>query len=733
MNYVAGFCMFLATWLSISVGLADTIGSGFCKELHLEDIPVGDFQSPQIMPMDEMRITQHYNNHYSDGWCSVGGSQPPATSSVCDGQVVYYGHDGIDLHPKQAAAGATPIYSVHSGKVIASHKKGTFPGWGESLVIATRTNPYSEEILTVHYHHLYYDTANNTTSRLYNACETVGRGAEIAREGGTPNWPTHLHLSVKRWSNIQEIQDVTENSPGQFYGSGYVYGETEKLAQFLDPESLLYDNFAEFTQDIGNFPTWQWSQPYALESRYRGWFFGNYDGSYGVEELVPRRLGAKLIKQALELETITISMVDYFYDVAPDDPDFPYINTLSQWPEWVPVINPEHSCFLGGPYFCPDQHLSRAEAIKMIVAGFFPEEFLDLYNNWVWKIAAPLAKEFLSYFNDVPEDRWYTPYVYFAWQKGLTGVNKDFLPNQSIRGGELAKWLVLAYQMAHQPEVEVSFCGNMSCLWGFYCEESSQSCQAVPACVPREGLSCPLGGGYTSSSGQEETPPDNSGQECTSGEEELVLCPDHNAGAYRLCLSNGIWSPWDPPCFGAPDGEGGGGEDHTGGAGGSGGSGGADTSNEGAGGNENTGGNNGTGGDETEPPPCQVTYSLSPSGASCNPNLSASGSPTLCLETANQSEATTSWRLCKQGQAFQNSFTYQLLDQNHLSQFLGVEQFSAPGAYCTGWSTADFSYLTQDGPINGAGLIVEVKSPSGCTSPACTYYSGITTFYRDCE
>jgi hypothetical protein len=168
------------------------------------------------------------------------------------------------------------------------------------------------------------------------------------------------------------------------------------------------------------------------------------------------------------------------------------------------------------------------------------------------------------------------------------------------------------------------------------------------------------------------------------------------------------------------------------------------TNNTGDGGsNISNGGNNGYDGSSGGSTPgnqstqdggtCQVHFHLSPSGASCYGNPAGSGSPTLCLEIQPGSGTQYGWRLCKPSGSFQNYFTYELLDQNHLSHYLGGVLTGQSGTVCTGWKYADFSYLTQNNPVNGAGLMVEVHSPGGCTSPSCTYRTGITTLYRDCH
>ncbi len=710
--------------ISLATGKAWAVENGFCQGIQLEEIPVGNFHHPLAMPMDPMRVTQHYNTSLEEGYCQAPG-QPSGDSPLCQGYQIYYGHDGLDLHPLGAPAGEEDIYSVQAGLVVASHPSGSFSGWGESLIIATRANPYSEGILTFHYHHLYKD--GGQTSRLVGRFEEVWSGQVIAKEGGTPNWPTHLHLSIKYWANLSELTKKITNSPTAFYGPGYTFGDDGKIANYLDPEGLLYDYFTEFNQLQADYPTWQWSDQYARGMRSAGWFFGNFDGSFGVDLEVKRREGARWIKQALRLNSPSVAN-QHFDDLPPGDSDAIYVQALLEQPLAVKVINPDRSCTILGQNFCPDQSLTRAEALKMIVTGFYQDQFLEIYNNWVWQAAAPLANSLLSHFTDVNPWEWYAPYIYFAWQKGLTGGGAIFNPNLPIRRAELAKWLVLAAEDKFGGGMD--FCQGLNCPYGDYCDQNFQTCLPIPECVPEEEQTCELGGGYDL---QNDPGGPGSSDECVQGQEELKLCPDNQTATYHVCLVDGQWSAWNPPCpdnpgdggTGGASGSGGSGTGGDGGTGGSSGSGGSGT-----GGDGGTGGSSGSGDPE---PPCQVNYYLSPSGASCYSNPSASGSPTLCLETFLGSGAQASWRLCKQGSTFQNSFTYELLDQNNLSQNLGGQLSGSAGAACTPWKAQDFSYVDQDGPANGAGLIVEVHSPSGCSLPSCTYYTGITTLYRQCQ
>ena len=711
---------------------------GFCQSFQLSDIPVGQFKT-NAFPESPLRITQKYNNSKSEGYCSIGGLQPDANSPQCAGQQIYYGHDGLDLHPQGAAPGVTNVVAAQSGLVVASHPNRAFSGWGESIIIAARANLYSEEILTFHYHHLFVD--KDIPTRLFGPCDKVVAGVVIAKEGGTPNWPSHLHFGVRRWASLRELQDKIKNNPNGFYGSGYSYGDDSKLQNYLNPQGLLLDTFFEFAEKQTDYPSWQWAQQYARQMRSQGWEFGLFAGGFGVDQPVKRREAVRWIKQAMRLASVT-PVQAHFYDVPLKDPDSPYVEALLTPPMAIGVINPKHSCASYGLYFCPDQSLTRAEALKMIIAGFYQDEFLDIYTNWVWQTAAPLANNILSQFSDVSPYEWYAPYVYFAVQKGMTAGGAVFNPNQPIRRAELAKWLVVGAQHRFGDVSSANTCHVSNCPIGQYCDQVKKYCQNVPTCLPLENNGCPLGGGYvvgsTGSSGSYDagvsSVPDSSVPSgvCLAGQDQLALCPSGQAGSYRVCLSNNQWSEWNPPCFTS------GGNLDSGVASGSDAGvsspsdSGADSSFSGVDSGSSTSTPD-SGSTPTPPPPaCTVAYHLSPAGASCYSNPSASGAPTLCLETQSPVGASVRWRLCKQSSTFQNAFTYQLLDQNHLSHYLTGAMGGSTGTSCTSWQQSDFSYINQNGPVNGAGLLIEVHSPSGCTSSACTYRTGITTIYRDC-
>ncbi len=804
MRHLLTLCCFILLWALPVSAFGKDITSSFCENFTADQIPVGDFKSPLATPLSQMRITQIYHTLYNEGYCQTAGGQFSAGSSSCQGEKIYYGHDGLDLHPAGAKAGETSVSSVQNGLVVASHAMGAFSGWGESMVIATRPSQYSEEILTFHYHHLHATGSGDKylTTRLLSACDQVKSGQEIAKEGGTPNWPTHLHISVKRWRNFTELRDRITKSPSLIYGYGYTFGDDGKVANFIDPEGLFFGSFREFTKDQKLNLEWQWAKDLTLFMRSHGWEFGLLDGRFGLSSQYRRRDAARWLKLALELPTTAAPLTDeqgkpIFTDLKSDDYDLPYISTLVHQKMQIRVIDGTRSCSSPGSKFCPDAMATKAEALKMVIAGFYQNEFISFYNNWIWKAAAPLAQNMLSKFKDVSPLSWPAPYIYFAWQKKLVGADPYFFPGIPVRKGELAKWLVLAYQDKHS--VQSTFCEKLSCGPKYYCDEGKHSCVPIPACLPGEAGPCPLGGGYEisddgegaggsdqgqsqgqggaggalsgagghlgsggaqgsgSQSGTSTTkvdsgippivsdagqfPKDASSPEKDSGSPPPPACscssgvccdgcsfipasqicatyedfscqgisPGDNVqhrlstrkcagfssecigqlslgqwATYLDCKANQqcVWSGKDSYC-------------------------------------------------KDIPAQCVVKYTASPVGQSCYTNSNAAGSPTICLETKQQSGAVWQWRVCKQGGSFQNNYGYLLLDQNHLNQYLG-NYSGAAGSSCSPWQSADFSYLKADGPPNGAGLKVQVLSPANCASAGCTYFSGFVTIYRNC-
>ncbi|MCA9374632.1 hypothetical protein KC725_05735 [Candidatus Peregrinibacteria bacterium] len=127
---------------------------------------------------------------------------------------------------------------------------------------------------------------------------------------------------------------------------------------------------------------------------------------------------------------------------------------------------------------------------------------------------------------------------------------------------------------------------------------------------------------------------------------------------------------------------------------------------------------------------CQDTY-LASSSQPCYSNPQGSGNPTICLKVQQNSGSSWKYQICKSGGAFQNSFDYELKDDN-----LGPSFGSFTGGAnttCTPWKTINVGYISGYGESNGAGLMGYIKSPSECTQPACQYHTGYVSIRKECQ
>ena len=84
--------------------------------------------------------------------------------------------------------------------------------------------------------------------------------------------------------------------------------------------------------------------------------------------------------------------------------------------------------------FRPDLTVTRAEAIKMIVAPLIPGKELTIATE--------------TTFTDVPKDAWFAPYVAWAARKEIVSMPKEggtFSPNKKVTRAEFLKMMFMAY------------------------------------------------------------------------------------------------------------------------------------------------------------------------------------------------------------------------------------------------------------------------------------------------
>jgi hypothetical protein len=481
--------MLIITMSMSRFALADdpkVITSAACEDVEFTDIPVGDFKSPMTMPESEMRITQGYNQSKEDGYCNANGGQPPGSSEACNGHLIYYGHDGIDIHQKNAVAGQNSVFATQTALVVAS--RASIPGWGESMFLAVRANEFSDQIIVFHYHHLY------ETSRRFNACELVQRGDELAKEGKSGTSFVHLHFMVHRFNNFKELQKALKNNGAGLYTSGYSFGDKSKLAPLLHPFEMLYDEYLDFHADQGQQIPDAWAYPYALDMRHYGIEFGLYDGNFGRTQNVKRSEAARWIKIATDRPDSIPGQSTFPDDVPLTNTDSPYIEALTKYPKSVPVVNPAATCESGKKKFCPEANLKRAEALKMIVLAFYDQQFLKIYDNQIWKNSYIAAMSLLTSYQDVEPLSWYAPYVYFGTSLGLVTDQQFFRPTDPVTRAEMAKWVMIGYDLKHN--TSPTACSTVSCQQGYYCDQQSATCKQISQCVPTETTTCEVGGGY---------------------------------------------------------------------------------------------------------------------------------------------------------------------------------------------------------------------------------------------
>jgi len=739
-------------------GLPDAVTtSEFCADAFAgrSAIPVGDFEAEHTFPLTPIYVTQDYNNSAGHNGLDLGGT--------CSGSYV----------------GKERITNVLDGVVLVSYGHRDTHGWGEAVCVASRASRYSEEIITHCYHHL------DLNKRFSEACDVLSPGDLVGMEGetGYNDGGAHLHHGVRRWKNLaalraavgfREVEGVSrlDNVINLFGTNGEGYGDKDgaHLAGHLEPSGFLSHSFMDYMlDDDGNAPWYSWSLPFVLKMRKLGVEFGLFDGRYGAGETVLRREAARWIKIAARQQSA--SDVVPFLDVPNSDSDYPYVQAMARYPSYEPVINPDHSCIISaGQYFCPDDEVNRAEALKMVILGFYSENYLTLYNNVFWRGSLVLIAPLLSEFQDVAPDDWFAPYVYYGVVAGLVAQNEYFNPGDSISREELAKWIITGYEYRNG---SLPFeCSDVICPDNNYCDPNTGDCHEIPSCIPSLGVECPIGGGIEGPCDNPEcSPGEEKEQDCGIGGTQTATCSEEcqwglwgdcigsgsctpgatqpcgncgtmtcdGAGEWGSCLGQGVCSPgsiqqqvcnavgiqsrtctsyctWG--AWGTCSAECIPGQIQEMSCGG------------GTGTMERVCDGSGQWGSwGVCVPNCEDEY-LADASSQCYDNPLSSGSPTLCLYVQQNSGSSWKYQICKDGGSFLNAFTYKLKDENHGVVFT---QYSDSATTCTDWRNFDVSYIPDYGASNGAGVMGHVTSPSGCLPASCQYTTGMITIRRECN
>jgi hypothetical protein len=386
---------------------------------------------------------------------------------------------------------------------------------------------------------------------------------------------------------------------------------------------------------------------------------------------------------------------------------------------------------------------------------------------------------------------WYNSYVYHGVDRGFVTLGTYFYPGKEINRVEFSKWLIKGYQtkfgLITDPCLTVICSANQYCVAG--------KCKNIPQCVSSEEKTCAIGGGWDDCGGtgictqghleqqvcggglssyricQEDCTWSAWGpcapiQECMPDEMESQIC-NGTGTQTRTCDANGNWGAWGTcipnqtcvcqnglccdgcnyktsaevcnawsvyQCEGSNPGED------------------AQTSlvsqycsgvdadcngpttqgswqiHENCQTNQVCQPSGDTASCVPYQPPCQDVY-LADSSLPCYTNSQSSGTPTLCLQVQQISGPLWQYSMCKQGGSFQGSFDYHLEDDNLSKVWPPAQQTDGS---CTEFQTADLSYIPGYGLSNGAGLVMKVASPSGCTPSTCQYKTGSITIRREC-
>jgi murein DD-endopeptidase MepM/ murein hydrolase activator NlpD len=704
--------LFVCTIVSASASTAEgkEITNDVCKDRTQEDIPVGDFENIG-MPQSSLYINQGYDTTSDEGFWSDKGNW-------------LYGHDGLDTEGESETPGVNDVAAMLDGVVILSRCYYQTDGWGESIIIATRANEYSGQVITHHYHHMHAANEGESywTTRKFNACDYVTAGEVIGKEGNTGNsGGSHLHVSIRLWQNVKELNEaiaaVADSSRPKYplFGYGYTSGDDEKLARNLDPQGFIFNTFSDYQWEEGAQPPYGWSLSSVLTMRAKGVDFGFFDGRFGAGEQVKKRGLARWLKIAARRQD-SVPQTATFSDLPLDDPDSVYVEMMVRYPQGHPVFNPDHSCQGGAKKFCPDAAVNRAEALKAVIMAFYGDEFIRDYDQNIWAQSYNLAIQLLDIFTDVPVLAWYAPYVYFGVNHGLVSEQDLFSPQEPVSREQMAKWIVTG--IGYVETIASSLCYVNACPEGYYCETMEGGCVQVPICVPYEANACEIGGGYVP-----EPPPSPA---CATGYTQCQSdCCDNKSetcfeGSACYCVGNFL-DCGNGICKNSQ----------------------TDNNNCGGCGNVCDSGESCTNGFCVPGQTCQCSsgtccdgchikpdiFTASPAKA-CFNNTQGAGTPTLCLEMQKVNGPNFRYRACKQTGIFQNPFTYQLKDNNNLVNFNKYN--GSQGATCTGWQNFEVSYIGY-GSGNGAGLQAEIISPPGCVQTNCKYKTGTITISKTCN
>lgn len=148
-------------------------------------------------------------------------------------------------------------------------------------------------------------------------------------------------------------------------------------------------------------------------------------------------LGVTLLAPALS------SAEGVFGDVRADHPYREAIEDL--WSRGIARGFPQPGSY---PAFWPDQAITRAEFLSMVIRSLYPQTEID---GCAGDLALLRRQGLGPVFPDVPGDSWFAPFVCTAWMERLIGGYADgsFRPHTRLSFAEAAKILTLGFDLVH--------------------------------------------------------------------------------------------------------------------------------------------------------------------------------------------------------------------------------------------------------------------------------------------
>ena len=283
---------------------------------------------------------------------------------------------------------------------------------------SSETMPNEDESITAGY--LYENISEDVTELgvfetatvefiyvgLYNAFQSAW--SSLSEEGEA--------MAAALEAAAAEYDGGTVSAPDDYSNGAKIYAVASVIG-----------DLEEYADDDGT-GTWSWASDYIYELSAAGILNGFTDGTYDADGTLTRAQAAKIIAEALGLESDATT--SSFTDVSDGHWALKYIEACVE----AGIING-----YGDGTFAPNDTVTRAELAKMIAVALD----LDLTDSD-------------STFIDVADNNWATVYIEACVNAGIiTGyTDGTFLPNNTVTRGEAAAMISRA-DLASLSKIEV--------------------------------------------------------------------------------------------------------------------------------------------------------------------------------------------------------------------------------------------------------------------------------------